>query len=522
MIRLPATSISLSERDIDFHLRQAELYHGLRKQGFKKDDVVRYLRDYREAAAQTAGQHTDGFNLSAPSTVELSIGRPHPSSPSNGDLPLPSKQGSDHSSSTAPTSSSSIPFPDFPSDFTEPESEAEQLINHKIQNVDDDRKASPTPMPPSLNPNQHAPRQSSLLRFAQAASPERLAVDTEDGTTGPTVVFTPKAKKYRRRSTTHPYQSSERESAGETYAFGQVLDRMSRMSLGEDDHNDKLESSSFTLPPTYSASVETSSASDLQFASPLSEDGSEDSSSVTFVRMPIKHRRSSSLLGRGYSIADVPSSPPLPTTPAREFTRQARASSDSSQLPTTPTPIRNASSVPQIEPRPYRQQLDGHSFSVYNDSLPASTQPGTPADLSRQPLITEHDAAYTAPPAMIRSGHHGHRAWERDIGEQSPTARAMTLRSRRNRELTRSVIAEGVRLNRLMMRDEAMFTQRRIRAAAAANEDAEVEALPQIPDDVWRDNLDADRVGEENFDAGLDVGGRRVMRAVSGNARFDT
>jgi hypothetical protein len=97
----------------------------------------------------------------------------------------------------------------------------------------------------------------------------------------------------------------------------------------------------------------------------------------------------------------------------------------------------------------------------------------------------------------------------------------MTLRERRTRELTRSVRAEGVRLNRLMMRDEAMFTQRGFRTAAAANGDAVIEALPQIPDDIWRDNLDADRVGEENFEAELDVGGRRVMRAVSGNARLD-
>ncbi|OCT47311.1 hypothetical protein CLCR_02401 [Cladophialophora carrionii] len=521
MIRLPATSISLSERDIDFHLRQAELYHGLRKQGFKKDDVVRYLRDYREAAAEAASQDKHGFDLSTPSTVELSSSRPRPASTSNGDLPLPSKRGPGHPSSTAPTSTSCIPFPDFASELSEPESDDGQLIYHKIQDVDDSRKVSPASMPSSINTNQHAPRKSSLLRFAQAASPERLSADTEDGTVGASVMNTAKAKKYRRRSTTYPYQSSERESAGEAYVDGQVLDRMNRMSLGEDDLHDELSSSSFALPPAYSDSVRTSSASDLQFASPMSGDGSGDSPSLSFVHAPVTHRRNSDQLERGYSIADVSSSPPLPVTPVREFTRRARASSDSSQVPTTPTPIRKASSVPRTEPKPYRQQLDGHSFSVYNDSLPASSQPETPADLSRQPLITEHEAAYTAPPAMIRSGHHGQHTWELDMGEQSPTARAMTLRGRRNRELTRSVRAEGVRLNRLMMRDEAMLTQRGLRAAAAANGDAVVAALPQIPDDVWRDNLDADRVGEENLEAELDVGGRRVMRAVSGNARFD-
>ncbi|KIW66239.1 hypothetical protein PV04_08439 [Phialophora macrospora] len=523
MIRLPATSISLSERDIDFHLRQAELYYGLRKQGFKKEDVIRYLKDYREATAQTVSQDTHGFNLSTPSTVELSSGRPHSSSTSDGDLPEPPKRGSIQSHSVAPTSTSPIPFPDFPSDLSEPQSETGPHINHRNQNVDGDGDGtvSPLSMPPLIHTNQHAPRKSSLLRFAQAASPERLSADTEDRKASSPVVKIPQAKKYRRRSTTYPYQSSDRESASEAFAGGQVLDRMNRMSLGDDVLDDELRTLSLALPPTYSAGTRTSSASDLQFASPPSGDGSGDLSSITLDHAPMIHRRSSSLLGRGYSIADIPSSPPLPTTPARQYTRQAGASSDSSQLPTTPTPIRNASNVPRTEPRPYRQQLDGNSFSVYNDSLPATSQPETPADLSRQLLITEHDAAYTAPPAMVRSGHRGQRTWERDIGEQSPTTRAMTLRERRNRELTRSVRAEGVRLNRLMMRDEAMFTQRGFPAATAANGDAVIEALPQIPDDVWRDNLDADRVGEENFEAELDVGGRRVMRAVSGNARFD-
>ena len=522
MIRLPTTGISLSERDIDFHLHQAQLIHALRKQGFKKDDVARYLKEHHAATAQAAYPYTNGLTLTAPSTVELSLNRPYSSSTSDTDPTTLTGQESGHSSSVESTSESSVSFPDLPPDLSNSHQatpKIEGLSRHKNQDASDDGAVSPDSMPPTMLINQHAPRKSSLLRFAQVASPERCPTGSGEEPILPVVVATPRARKYRRRSTTYPHQSSERESTVEVDIQHHVLEGMNRMSLEDESLAAELET--FSMPPPHFTSVRTSSASDLQFASPVTGDGSEPSPVVTFMRPTLNRRRSSSLFGPTYSTADIPSSPPLPRTPARQHARRLESSSGSPQLPTRPTPIRDAGAFPRTEPRHYRHQLDGNSFSVYNDSLPSVSQPQTPADLSRQPLITEHEAAYTAPPGMIRSAHGGRNVWQQEPGEQSPTARAITMRERRNRELTRSVRAEEVRLNRLRMRDEAMFTQRAIQPAAAANGGLMAETMLAMGNDVWMEDLDADRVGEENFEAEAEVNGRRVMRTVSGNARFD-
>ncbi|KAJ9610852.1 hypothetical protein H2200_005629 [Cladophialophora chaetospira] len=512
MIRFTPTSISLSERDIDFHLQQAKLIYGLRRQGFKKEDIDRYLKNDRGVPDGATCQDTQDPNSSAPSAVDLDRNRPCSSSTS--DEPV-------GSSSTSSTGVLTDPFPDISPDLRDACAEEPvgvRLSAHQAQDAQDDDGESPISMPPSMHVNQHAPRKSSLLRFAQAASPERCPP-------GPEAEFmvTPRARTYKRRSSTYPYHSSEQDSITETYTQSLVANSANRMPSDDDSLIEELESLSLALPPPYSTGARTpsASASDTQFASPPSGHGSEDSSTLTFIRPSLGRRRSSSLFGRAYSTADIPSSPPLPRTPARQHPRQSQSASASPQLPTTPTPIRDAVAFPRTEPHHYRNQLDGNSFSVYNDSLPAVSQPQTPADLSRQPLITEHDAAYTAPPGMIRSARSNRHAWERESGEQSPTARAITLRERRNRELARSARAEGVRLDRLRMRDEAMFTRRAFQTAIAANGGALAEAMPPVTNDMWREDLDADRVGEENFEVDPGVNGRRIMRTVSGNARFE-
>jgi len=80
-------------------------------------------------------------------------------------------------------------------------------------------------------------------------------------------------------------------------------------------------------------------------------------------------------------------------------------------------------------------------------------------------------------------------------------------------------------LQRLRVRDESLFAQRAFEANEAGGgvhgDRNRVLMLHQTPDDSWRDDLDADRVGEENFEAGAQVSQRRVMRVVSGNARFE-
>ncbi|KIW23880.1 hypothetical protein, variant [Cladophialophora immunda] len=385
---------------------------------------------------------------------------------------------------------------------------------------------SPRSVVSTMHIIQHAPRKSSLLRFAEAASPEHPSTEPDEGRPVPAPSVTPIRRKYKRRSHTYPYQSSERDSVTDTLTYEHVLDGMNRVSL-----DDSLDSAPFELPPAIQASARTNSAEDITFASPVTGsplgDGSVDVSSTAIASRTTECRQSSDSLGQMYTITDMPSSPPLPQTPAADYFGEQPASPVSTRLPSTPTPIRNAADLPRTEPRPYRHQyLDGNSYTVYNDSLPADSQPQTPAETSRHPLITEQDAAYTAPPGMLHIGsasvgYHGRQGWDQGASQQSPTARAINLRERRNRELTRSVQAEGVRLHRLRMRDESRFTQHALEADVAATGRNRTEAFSPTSDDLWRDELEADRVGDENFETGHDRSHRTIMRAVSGNARFD-
>ena len=529
MIRLPPTSIALSEADIEFHLRQAQLYHGLRKQGFKKEDIARYLSDYHEQSTQAVCQGVQPFNLNFPSTVELACSRHRPSnSASEEHKSSSSKERSSPYTLASSTKFSATPFPDLPPDtIHEPANR-----QHFEPDVDIDDSVSPIGRASAASLHQHAPRKSSLLRFAQAASPEDVSGGNESEPLNAVPEVTPRARKYKRRSSTYPYQSSERESGADACTNDHVWESMNRLTLDEENSPENSQDLAFPLPPHQSTSTRTSSASSNQFASPPTGNSSEESSIVTFTHPSIAHGRGSSVLWRSYSGDDISSSPPATSTPTRQYLRERQASPELPSRSTTPNAIDNAVVVPRTPrtprtaPRLHRHQLDGNSFLVYNDSLSTRNQPQTPADLSRQPFITEHAASYTAPPGMVRSAaapasHRNERSWERDSGEQSPIARAMTLRERRARELTRSVRAEGVRLNRLRMRDEAMFALGTFQPGTATNGGMREGALPQMPDEVWRDDLDADRVGDENFEADPELGGRPVMRAVSGNAHFD-
>ncbi len=46
MIRFPPTSIALSERDIEFHLREIQVKEHLYAQGFTRKEVQRYYREH--------------------------------------------------------------------------------------------------------------------------------------------------------------------------------------------------------------------------------------------------------------------------------------------------------------------------------------------------------------------------------------------------------------------------------------------------------------------------------------------
>ncbi|KIX03268.1 uncharacterized protein Z518_06820 [Rhinocladiella mackenziei CBS 650.93] len=64
----------------------------------------------------------------------------------------------------------------------------------------------------------------------------------------------------------------------------------------------------------------------------------------------------------------------------------------------------------------------------------------------------------------------------------------------------------------MRLRDEVLRTQQAIEAQRVLGEDINddrfrAEALRQTPEDIWKDDLDADRVGREDFEA--DAEGRR-------------
>lgn len=172
----------------------------------------------------------------------------------------------------------------------------------------------------------------------------------------------------------------------------------------------------------------------------------------------------------------------VPTTPSHRGRKQVFQETQSRAPPKTPrTQTRN-------------QQTDGPG-TVYNDRLPAYLQPRTPADLTRGIHVTEREAAYTAPPGRTArtpatiSHHQVSPSRAVEPGEESPSRRARTLRERRERELRRSAFVEESIWNRVMeMEGDALG----MRMPWDGSETGLIN--------TWRDDLAADRVGEENFD----------------------
>lgn len=74
MIRLPPTGISLSTSDLDYHLHQIDIYHGLLKQGFRKKDVMRFFEEQRKSELD-ARANNDDTGPCMPTTVQLMTSR---------------------------------------------------------------------------------------------------------------------------------------------------------------------------------------------------------------------------------------------------------------------------------------------------------------------------------------------------------------------------------------------------------------------------------------------------------------
>lgn len=515
MIRLPPTSISLSERDIIFHLQRLQIYQGLLKQGFSKQDICRYLADDRKNALQEADPLAQIQVTRAPSTLDFAC-RDRKDPPS---LESISTKGKDK----AP-GKSSVSVETCTSD--------DDVISPNLSGNDEDSgdenvpSISPVLMPPRLNSNIHAPRQSSLLRFSTAVSPDRRSSSSQLSQSPQLLASTPlRTRRYRPRSQTYPYQSSEQEQSSIT-ASEQLNESIAQLSLEERVLADRTLASSSSSdelslpsppPPRLDALRRRPTFVALRsIASPQESPEEHSESSLLLNDMPstVAPSRDSAL----FHPLDIPSSPPTHNSSSSDVLANHPARLDSPTWPTTPVTSRRIVSSAQTDERDHRPRyLDGSVFSVYNDSLPAISQPQTPADLSRNRIITEREAAYTAPPGMMRFGSFSTTPRESSVnvggaGEQSPVLRAINMRERRSRELWRSMRVEGARMRRNRMRDEALLDEPTLGNARARRRQREL-------DEPWRDELDADRVGEENFETEFSIRQGGIMRVVSGNAR---
>ena len=283
------------------------------------------------------------------------------------------------------------------------------------------------------------------------------------------------------------------------------------------------------LPPPFSASRRVSSGqqsfpSSIHDTSPSTDHHSIQSRSSPNLALSTPPRSSSigsikRHLGSCFTSSEgreLNSSPPVP--------REAEKSPDvspSRRVPTTPvhrgrqTFRETRSRAPPQTPRAqaHMQHMDGPG-AVYDDRVPAYLQPRTPADLSRVVHITDREAAYTAPPgrtartpaiipqALLSPTHSF------EPGEESPSRRAHTLRERRGRELRRSAMME-----------EAMWERFRIMDVDDVSGRMHWDGPGPGLTNSWRDDFDADRVGEENFDEEGFMRTPRLEPRVQGSAR---
>ena len=476
MIRLPHTSINLSEHDLAFHMQQIDIYHGLLKQGFKKKHILRYFKEHREANVG-ASEDSEPEITTALSTVELAARSPPPTEVSD---PL-HHQGTSRSSS----SEQETDGPHATVQGNQDKSELAEIT-----------KSSPsTAAPPN---HRHAPRQSSLLRFAQAVSPDSTQSDEINKL--PTCPVLP-ARSYRPRTDTYSYNQSEASESD-------LATQFSSLHISPIARDDETVTPEPTQPSTLLMRPEAASFVPEAVLTPRRSSLRATSIGTT--------RRPDSSSPRG----EFPSSPPIPTV---QDASRLGSSPLLPSMPATPTPARRNQRSVWTEPRNHGPQyLDG-SFPVYNDSLPPSTQPQTPSDLTRGQLVTEREAAYTAPVGMVRTPTASRlqrvaRPEQAEAGEQSPTRRAMGMRERRARELLRGARAEGVRLERQRRQDREMMT----RVDRTGEQRGRDGPGPAVFTEQWEDQLEGDRVGDENWEGELDGAathpGRRTIRVVSGNA----
>ncbi|KAK5102203.1 hypothetical protein LTR70_004505 [Exophiala xenobiotica] len=456
--------IDISQNDLDFHLQQLDIYQGLLKQGFSKREIVRYFRAKQAETAQQGSQHGDPLTPT-PSTFDLCTNlsfstEPQVTRPSSRESPSNSNITSEHSKHSPPESPANPAVSNTNAAF------ALTSIEHAAR--------------------LHAPRQTSLLRFARGASSESPPEKHVDKNSP----LSPRSNRtYRRRSETYSYDQSELDE-NDVACMRTTTEVLEHLSLDDELLPTSVESTRTTIRLVSNLRPEAEAFTSLYMH--LNRDVPAE--------MSEKRADSSSSPPQSRSLPSSP--PPLPQRPA---------AGDDYSSPTLP-PISGI--VPTMQPKTpetaqrhtHRQYLDG-SFSVYDDSMPARLQPQTPADLGRGNHINEYSAAYTAPPGMVRTpatgGRYGHNP-RQPSGDLSPTTRALLMRERRQREFMRSARVEGLRIGR-----------------TRGGRDGGTEGRNTVNQTInlWREDLDADSVGDENFEDGFATPDLRGIRAMSGNRR---
>jgi hypothetical protein len=304
---------------------------------------------------------------------------------------------------------------------------------------------SPQSSPPGVPYTHTAVRHSSLLRFAQNAE------SPDDAST--TDVMT-----YKPRSQTFPWVESEADDelpSGST-TLQYPVNELANLAIGRPPTPCIPSKSKISTP----LRAEAREFTPLALPSPIGSLNSRVSSQLEYqaeiprITPTLITRRPPTTPPRRSSLANPPiaSSGHLSNPVSSSISLPA-------PLPATPSPVRIRQPT-HTEPRTYHGYGGPSRLSIYNDHLPPTQQPQTPADLARRPILTDRDTAYTAPPGSV-----GRR---RVISnETSPTTRGHELRARWTREYQRAEIVERER-------------EQRTRGT------------------LWLDEWAADRVGEEN------------------------
>lgn len=207
----------------------------------------------------------------------------------------------------------------------------------------------------------------SPLHISQAvasSSPEKRPQtfsnnSDEDVINSPSLLNRPprRRKTYKPRSESYPFEVSE-QSLASSYA-----DDISEN--GETGYLSAKESSPRSSPPEYDIS---------------DQEGSISSSPIAKLRLsPARSKRNTS----PYSFRSLRTPIALPPLPPRPFSATRRTPSGTIALPVSPvSPL----SSPPPSPTRSSPSITPRRFRIYNDRLPASTQPQTPARLPRNGL----------------------------------------------------------------------------------------------------------------------------------------